>query len=903
MKILSITLKNLNSLRGTWNINLEDKAYTSGGIFAVTGPTGAGKTTIFDAVCLALYRRTPRLPHVTSGENEIMSKHTNSCGAKVKFESCGKIYVCEWTQKRTGKTFQATHTISLYGKPLTDSQKQKDTSARVKEITGMDFDRFVQAVLLEQGGFDRFLNAKKNERAEVLELITGTGIYSEITSRVYRRSKDKRTELDGKRKELESEKSRFEGMTQESLQAEISRMNDEILRAEAGHKSTGEILTWQREIMKLNNDMAGVRRDIAIHAQESANFEAGRVILESAERAVSLGGEYEALRAKREAVKRAEGDISALSAKISSQESECSKISAGLPRMNDELSRLRGEISGSAEAVVKEIEAAVKDYERQKNNLAEAEREISRLGHVCRTAKDNLERIEASGKKLLAEKNRLDERRRTLHEQFMSMDAKTREAVLDEERAKLQPDVPCPLCGSTSHPGIAHTSSGSENPDDMFAAKAKLNEDCKKAEEAVNVAEKKLQDERDRWQEAHDEKISAFNEYSRLVEEAAKCKTKLSEAKSALTDSIRPAGITWDDDTRKMMTQAREWSAKIDGLEKRIQSSQQDLSQIQAVILSGRESLDAKRRELETFSAELGGLESSFSEKLRQKNFDGEESFLRARSHSGEIESLRRKRDELSAKTAMLDGALMSIQKQLDEQSARNLTSESPEKIEELYRLEDSSLKKLHQEIGILTQRLKNVTDSAAKVKALEAEYDDLKAKCDDWDMLNALIGSAEGDKFRVYAQKVTLSLVVNNANEYLRKMNGRYTLIQTPGSDELELSVKDSEQAGTVRTTENLSGGEKFIISLALALGLSQISGSRAQVDSLFIDEGFGSLDEEALSSALDALGEIRREGRMIGIISHISGISERITAKINVIRKSEGTSIITGPGCSGSM
>ena len=132
--------------------------------------------------------------------------------------------------------------------------------------------------------------------------------------------------------------------------------------------------------------------------------------------------------------------------------------------------------------------------------------------------------------------------------------------------------------------------------------------------------------------------------------------------------------------------------------------------------------------------------------------------------------------------------------------------------------------------------------------------------------------------------------------------MNGRYTLILTPKSEELELSVKDSEQAGIIRPTSNLSGGEKFIISLALALGLSQISGSRAQVDSLFIDEGFGSLDEDSLNAALDALGEIKRDGRMIGIISHISGISERIPARISVIPKSEGTSIITGPGCSGS-
>ena len=140
--------------------------------------------------------------------------------------------------------------------------------------------------------------------------------------------------------------------------------------------------------------------------------------------------------------------------------------------------------------------------------------------------------------------------------------------------------------------------------------------------------------------------------------------------------------------------------------------------------------------------------------------------------------------------------------------------------------------------------------------------------------------------------------MIINLANIQLEKMNGRYILITRPGSDELDLSVIDKEQAGEIRPTENLSGGEKFIISLALALGLSQISGNKSRIDSLFLDEGFGSLDENSLNMALDALGEVRRGGRMIGIISHVQALRERIAAQINVIPKHEGVSIIEGPG-----
>ena len=144
---------------------------------------------------------------------------------------------------------------------------------------------------------------------------------------------------------------------------------------------------------------------------------------------------------------------------------------------------------------------------------------------------------------------------------------------------------------------------------------------------------------------------------------------------------------------------------------------------------------------------------------------------------------------------------------------------------------------------------------------------------------------------------------MVDLANEQLEKMNGRYILVSRPDSDELDLSVIDNEQAGEIRPTENLSGGERFIISLALALGLSGLSGKKSRIESLFLDEGFGSLDEEALNTALEALGELHRTGRTIGIISHVAALRERITAQIEVIHKSDGVSIIKGPGvCKGN-
>lgn len=901
MKILTIELTNLNSLRGNWRIDLTHKDYTSAGIFAVTGPTGAGKTTIFDAVCLALYGRTPRLKNVTAKENEIISKGAKICSAKVQFESGGKIYLCEWWQDISKKNAETTHTISLDGKPLTDSKKKRDTQALVTQITGMDFDRFVQAMLLEQGGFDRFLNAGKNERGEVLELITGTKIYSEISKRVFERAKAERLTLETQIAGLEAEKSRYGNMTEDSIQSEIDRKQEEISQAETAHKATDTLRTWLRDIERLKRDMAGVMESMRIHSRRAENFEATRKILDYAERAASLEGDYAVLCAKREAHIKARNESSTCAQKIMSQESELSQITEQLPGLADELSRLKGDFSGSHDFVLAGIESAIRLYDAQRGLVSEAEESYKQAKDELTKAQADSEKIISEGKLARTKFNEANENHSRIFAKIMDSRAKTSAAVFEEARAKLVDGEECPVCGSKTHPWAAHDVISCENPDDLFRQTERLEKELERAKSAVDSAQRVLDIATTNWHQVSAVMGAAEQRHKQCNEALIAARDKLNEFHAAVSEAIRPTKITGVTDTRVLLKRSREWAENITSLEKRIQDLESRKNVIEAGLSTLRENLQAKNSERDSISAELAELEESFRVKMREKNFDGEESFKAARKTSAEIDDMRRARDELASQTAMLQGQFSAVKKQLDDKQSMNLTDESPEKIDERFRNEESTLRRLQQEAGVLSQKLANVRDSADKSAKLEEDCRRQKQTADDWKLLSDMIGSREGDKFRVLAQKVTLALVVNHANEYLKRMNGRYTLTLNAKSTELELTVRDNEQSGVTRPTTNLSGGERFIISLALALGLSQISGSKAQVDSLFIDEGFGSLDEDALSSALDALGEIRREGRMIGIISHVAGISERISAKINVIRKSEGRSIITGPGCSG--
>ena len=899
MKILTITLENLNSLRGKWKIDLTDRAYISDGIFAVTGRTGAGKTTIFDAVCLALYSQTPRLGKIEGNENEIMSKHTNECSASVKFEAGEKIYECEWTQYRAKGKLHTKHRIYADGMPINEAAGKRETISLVTKITGMDFKRFVHAMLLEQGAFDRFLNAKKDDKAEVLELITGTEIYSKISMEIYGRSKDEKRKSDLKKNELDSEKARFEGITEEKLEAEISQADDEISKAESERKSAENLLTWYKDIEALTQNLEQVRSDIEAHGRRAGLFKSERIILEAAERAEGLDGEYMVLCSKREAKIKAASEISGLSEKISYQEAESSRIADSLPSLSESLLRLRGGITENPQAVLNTIVSSVNLYVRQENDVKDAEKALDEAKKVLKKAMSLSSSAIKEGKSARSKLNEANDSYSKIFDEMKGMRARTASAVLDEERGKLVEGTPCPLCGSTVHPKKLSQSSSGENPDELFRKTEALEKEFERAKSAVDSAQRNFDNAVTQWNKASANESAASERVTQYTDKLSAMLEKLSIFHKAVSEAVTPLRISWDGNSENTLRTAVDWAEKVSNLEKSIQENESRKAVIEAGLSELRANFKARQLEFDSLASELAVLESSFIGKLNAKNFSDETEFLSARKDISKIETLKRKKDEIDSQAVRLQGILENAKKRLDDMKAANSTDQSQEEINARYLEEGARLKGLHERKGILTQKLSDVRKSAEKVKRLQNEYDSQKATSEDWSLLSDLVGSAQGDKFRVIAQKITLELVVANANKYLKEMRGRYTLVPTPDSQELELSVIDSEQAGEIRPTANLSGGERFIISLALALGLSQISGAKAKVDSLFIDEGFGSLDDDSLNAALEALGEIKREGRMIGIISHVLGISERISTKINVIRKNEGTSVLEGPGC----
>ncbi|NTV50802.1 MAG: AAA family ATPase, partial [Geobacteraceae bacterium] len=313
MKVLRLSFKNLNSLAGVWEVDFRHPDYVSSGIFAITGPTGAGKSTILDAVCLALYGQTPRLGRITQSENEIMSRQTGECFAEVEFETAMGRFRCHWSQHRSrkladGQLQSPRHEIAEAESGAILESKLRAVTDKVEEVTGMDFDRFTRSMLLAQGDFAAFLQARPDERAPILEQITGTAIYSRISIKVHERTTEERRRLGEMRAELDGIQLLSPEET-EALQLERSELHqvERALAAEASMISSAQ--SWLERIAALGDEIRqlGQTRQALAVRKATAAPELERLAL--AGRALKLGGNHAHILSIRAQQIREEGEL------------------------------------------------------------------------------------------------------------------------------------------------------------------------------------------------------------------------------------------------------------------------------------------------------------------------------------------------------------------------------------------------------------------------------------------------------------------------------------------------------------------------------------------------------------------------------------------------------------------
>lgn len=344
--------------------------------------------------------------------------------------------------------------------------------------------------------------------------------------------------------------------------------------------------------------------------------------------------------------------------------------------------------------------------------------------------------------------------------------------------------------------------------------------------------------------------------------------------------------------TKEPNAERHRLKAKIDAAEKAVVAAEQSREQAATTLTALQTKVQELSSRQETVQREIVRASEAIQKESLLLNFDDENNLRSALLLADEATQLEHRIKAAHDALLTAQTALTEIVKNYDVEISKNLLGEiSQHDAESRFAALQRSIAQMTEERGALKQQLDHDEEQRRTSSDVAEKIELQRKETSRWQALNELIGSAKGDKFREFAQGLTLSRLVRLANVQLTRLNERFELLKVPEED-LQLAIIDNEQAGAIRPIESLSGGETFLVSLALALGLSDLASHKTRIDSLFVDEGFGTLDSQTLEEVMTALENLRMRGKTIGIISHVEMLKERITTQIQVRKRGDGVS-----------
>lgn len=690
------------------------------------------------------------------------------------------------------------------------------------------------------------------------------------------------------------------------LAKQITKKNEELRGLEEYHKKrVSEILSFQKQNHELQKNLedAEEKRLLAQRVLDQsrliAKYEDDRKRLVEGEACFLCGSTHHpfaeqqptrdessdetALKKIEAVVKKLNKQSSDLAAQQSGTESDRASTEAGILRVQSETAELltqfdalntQNNTSYLVDATFLEAaQTAKRDEYKRLNGIKKATEELQTNIAAERTNTETAKEALTKANTAIAITESL---RAALAENTPALRDRTNTTSEALERCKRELSEQCTAFGETI-------------PESPKAAQNLVERLTKRSETYVeqNVSELRLRGEVEQLQAGLEELRQACVEkeqaFKRLMEEVSNKEKRLNELRKERAELF---GTKKPDEERKR-------------LEVAIQASENEYDQAQNVARTAETTLtniqsateENKRRQKDLERDAENNLNDILSA-ARVQGFTSVEDIRSAMLTAEDATRLELRSKTLSDTLLQEQTALRDALTRFESERIKNLLGEMSEEGAKS-RLEEVSgkHKELLQEIGAVQQILAD--DEAHKRERASLAEECAKLSVDNarWQKLNNLIGSANGDKFRRFAQGLTLARLVRLANVQLSRLNSRYEILKAPDAD-LALAIVDNEQAGAVRPMESLSGGESFLVSLALALGLSDLASHKTRIDSLFVDEGFGTLDSQTLEEVMTALENLRMRGKTIGIISHVEMLKERITTQIQVRKRGDGVS-----------
>lgn len=952
MKPLKLNIENINSLRGRHTIDFTTGNLAGCGLFAIIGPTGSGKTTILDAITLALYGQACRYG-AKSSPADVMTTNTTSSEATLLFSSGDITYEASWRLRRAHGAVDGQlqpvevmlKRIAKDGRITVLAEQITRMKTEVDRILGINYDQFQRVALLPQGEFDRFLTAKDEERTQILEKLTGTAKYREIGDAIRKAfkqaasgSKTLRDNITGLQiSYLEPDELKVKTERLAALKALVPQAKKDADDLAARAKSADDYV---------NASVSNVRYTAALlEAQNALNLHQPQV--ERLNRFRALKPVFEARRDHANASARlttAETDQKAAIITASQAEALATLTRAQVLRYGRETMRAGLQAaSGAALAIGWEPFAAISDaiatiqpivaelnairsalpqVERSKADAEQAWqllwKKMNEVQSVVEAAGLGIEPVEQQHRETAAkavdraytvmvanQDNLVASERRTVDALMHDVTSLSKVVQLEEQLVK---GSDCPVCRQVVTVVPAKGTTRSELADTT----AKL-----------SAAQTELKRLETRGQRAGVLHTSLSGESGLIVVwEAATARTVLDV--SALNTALRAAHLSHTvadivgiDSHLSTLTNVLSYSAA-EALVRRVHADGRDANDVAA----GRQPLPAwasmetaegvYRHHVDTLTKSESAL-SAAKEQVGQQETrvklasDAYNHQLEANAVAdpAELDMVLLTDNacrEIEAQLGTLIGAEGVLAGKLSEVRTAIARLEAvvpplPMTRELVDALQDDALAKRQAADSVIAeqssvgQALKTDAGVRSQVMELERQLAEQTVSEDRWKRLDDKFG---GDRLTRLVQRIGMDALLGYANQRLQAFSNRYQL-RGIDKDGLGILVVDRRNLDATRAVSSLSGGEKFLTSLSLALGLSDIAGRSAHIDSLFIDEGFGTLDAETLETALSALQQLRTDtGRQIGIISHVGALQERLGAQIVVSPNGDGTSRI---------
>ena len=911
MKPLHLTLRGFTAFRQTTDLDFADLE-----LFALVGPTGSGKSSLLDAMTFALYGETARLG--ATGLDALISQGERTLSVALTFEAGGQTYRVTRTRGRK----QADNEVRLDRLDPDgewtglSSGSQKDIAQRIEGVVGLDFDTFTRCVMLPQGQFAALLHGKARQRQELLGELTGMGRVQQMQTFAADQVKDFKHQSQSLSSVLASE---YAGVSEEAAAAVRAQREqtdadaERLLQQREDLRTQLQRLREQEKVWRNREDTArrltvqesraeGVRQG-AERARRARQVAGLLPLLDAAERArIAYDRQTRELAGAESALQSAQAQAAHAAAALSQAQAQESRI----PELEEQANALREaeadaarlkRAGGSVQATHpnplpwdEDAFETARDAAQKLERLQREREQVSRRRVSFNFMQETQDRELAELGKLSDEKTRIEREGKSARTASQDAekalaDARVRFGIV-AYRTHLHEGEPCPLCLQIVEelpPSEALDMRALERHAE--ATKTELENRLERHRQLTpqitvltRTTEARTLELRDLEEQILAEEADLNARESHLPGDPA---SDLQRLLASLAGRVRQAGANPAQARRDRL-------AEIQSIRSRIQEAQAALSRAQGDLAAAQATAQAAGRMGSEREADHLAAADALTKALAALNLTAEAART-AGLPENEIAALEEGARKHEAEVAQLRAALADLDRQLGlepfdpahlAQVSRDLTAS------------DAALSTAREQAGRLAEQERQLRDKLTRKADIETQAAEAGRQLDTWQTLNNALKVNEFQQFML--AEVEAQLLTRAGLLLFDISDGRYRLSLDKG----EYVVQDLWNAGEVRAVKTLSGGETFLASLSLAIALSDYLAGNKVLGALFLDEGFGTLDPQALEAVATALENLRTQGRMVGIVTHVESLSERLPSRLLVSKSMAGSNVIRVDG-----